>query len=312
MSQGFEAITGARAALRRLTGRGLIRALGADRVRFLNGMLTADVAKLPAGGAAPALQLDRKGHVLAELWVLAEPESLLLDTAPGVEAELVAVLEKHVIADDVAFASLTDGHAWLALEGPGAREAARHAGGATPDAGRFARADFAGHSVVWVAEGALTAEGLRVIAPRAVSAELERALELPELSDAAAEVLRIDAGIPALGRDVGARNFPQEAGLERAISFTKGCYIGQEIVARIASRGAVNRRLVRIRAASPVTPGASVSVEGTAVGQVTSAAESAATGPIALAYVKVEHAREGQRVAIDGVPGEVTGGDSRR
>ena len=311
MSQ-FEAIASSRAALRRLPGRGLVRATGADRVRFLNGMLTADVAKLAPGGAAPALQLDRKGHVLAELCVLAEPESLLLDTAPGVEAELMAVLEKHLIADDVALASLSDGHAWLALEGPGAREAARRTGAVPPDAGRFVRADFEGESVLWIAEGTLTPDGLRAIAPRALASELERALGLPELSEAAAEVLRIDAGIPALGRDVGPRNFPQEAGLERAISFTKGCYIGQEIVARIASRGAVNRRLVRLRSDSLVMPGASVSVDGTDVGQVTSAARSDATGPIALAYVKVEHALAGQRVAVDGVPGEVTGPDSRR
>jgi len=312
MSRAFEAITGQAAALRRLSGHGLIRASGADRVRFLNGMLTADVAKLPPGGAARALQLDRKGHVLAELTVLAEPESLLLDVGNGAEVELTAVLEKHVIADDVAFASQSDAHAWLALEGPGARDAARRVGGALPEPGRFARADFAGHSVLWVAEGALTADGLRAIAPRAAVAELERALALPELDEAAAEVLRIDAGIPALGRDVTAKNFPQEAGLERAISFTKGCYIGQEIVARIASRGAVNRLLVRLRAESAMTPGASVSVDGAVVGQVTSAAQSPATGAIALAYVKVEHARAGQRVAVDGVPGELTGGDSRR
>src|SRR5262249_18778244 len=101
-------------------------------------------------------------------------------------------------------------------------------------------------------------------------------------------------------------------GLERAVSFTKGCYIGQEIVARIASRGGVNRRLVRLRSQSAMTPGASVSVDGAAVGQVTSAPQSDATGPNALAHVKVEPARVGQRVAIDGVPGEVTGGDSRR
>jgi folate-binding protein YgfZ len=308
----FEAITGVRAAFRRLPGRGLLCATGADRVRFLNGMLTADVAKLPAGGAAPALQLDRKGHVLAELVVLAEPESLLLDTAPGVEAELLALLEKHVIADDVAFASLSEGRVWLALEGPGARDAALRAGGAVPEAGRFARAELAGHELIWIAEGALTAGGLRAIAPRAAAEALERALALPELALREAELLRIDAGIPALGRDVGPRNFPQEAGLERAISFTKGCYIGQEIVARIASRGAVNRMLMRLRAESPVSAGAEVEIDGAVVGQVTSAADSPATGAIALAYLKVEHARTGQRVAIDGISAEVTGGDSRR
>ncbi|HKC49797.1 MAG TPA: glycine cleavage T C-terminal barrel domain-containing protein [Myxococcota bacterium] len=311
MAELFEAVAGARAALRELPGRGLIRATGADRVRFLNGMLTADVAKLEPGAAAPALQLDRKGHVLADLWLLAEVDALWLDSAPGTEAELLAVLEKHVIADDVALASHSAGVRQWALEGPGARDAARAIGGANPPAGKFERADFAGASVLWLAGGSVSAEGLRALAPREIAAELARALALPPLDDAAAEVLRIAAAIPALGRDVTPRNFPQEARLERAISFTKGCYVGQEIVARIASRGAVNRVLVQLRTDALVAPGASVSVDGVSAGQVTSSAESAATGALALAYLKIEYARPGQRVAIDAVGGEVAGGDSR-
>jgi len=311
MADLFESVTGVRAALRQLSGRGLVRATGADRVRFLNGMLTADVAKLATGDAAPALQLDRKGHVLADLWLLADADAILLDVAPGCEAELVAVLEKHVIADDVAFASLSDSVVELALEGPGAAAAARAVGGATPPAGRFERSDFAGTPLLWIGEGSVTAEGLRVVAPRERAAQLGAALALPALDESLADVLRIAAGIPALGRDVTARNFPQEAGLERAVSFKKGCYVGQEIVARIASRGAIHRRLVRLRVDAPVAPGASVAIDGSAAGQVTSSAESLATGAIALAYVKIEHARPGQRVSVDGVAGEVAGGDTR-
>jgi folate-binding protein YgfZ len=307
----FESLTGARAALRELPGRGLIRATGADRVRFLNGMLTADVAKLAPGEAAPALQLDRKGHVLADLWLLAEADALWLDTAPGTEVELTAVLEKHVIADDVALASHSAGVRQFALEGPGARAAARAAGGAEPAEGHFARADFAGASVLWLAEGGVTREGLRAIAPAVVASDFARALALPVLDEKSAEVLRIAAAIPALGRDVGPRNFPQEARLERAVSFKKGCYVGQEIVARIQSRGAVNRVLVTLRTESLVAPGANVTVDGAVSGQVTSSAESQATGALALAYLKVEHARAGQRVSIDAVGGEVGGGDSR-
>jgi folate-binding protein YgfZ len=312
MADLFEAIVGSRAALRELPGRGLIRATGADRVRFLNGMLTADVAKLATGEAAPALQLDRKGHVLADLWVLAEADALWLDSAPGTEAELLAVLEKHVIADDVALASHSGELREIALEGPGAREAARSIGGANPPAGHFERADFAGASVLWLAEGSVRADGLRAIAPREVTPEIVRALALPALEDHAAEVLRIAAGIPALGRDVTSRNFPQEARLERAISFKKGCYVGQEIVARIASRGAVNRVLVTLRTDALAQPGANVSVDGVNAGQVTSSVESLATGALALAYLKVEHARPGQRVAIDAIGGEVTGGGDSR
>ena len=312
MAEFFETVVGARTALRRLPGRGLLRVTGADRVRFLNGMLTADVAKLASGQACPALQLDRKGHVQAELWVLADPDALLLDIAPGLEAELAQVLEKHVIADDVALASLSDSVAQLALEGPGARDAARAVGGAEPSPGHFARAEFAGASVLWLAEGSVTADGLRAIAPREVAAELASALGLPELDDSAAELLRIDAALPLFGRDVGARNFPQEARLERALSFTKGCYIGQEIVARIQSRGAVNRVLVKLETERPVEAGAEVVHDGRAIGQVTSSAPLPSGRGIALAYLKVEHAGAGQRVAVGGVEGAVAAGDASR
>jgi len=312
MADRFEGVTGTRAAVRPLPGRGLLRAAGADRVRFLNGMLSADVAALRAGQTAPALQLDRKGHVLAELVVLADPDQLLLDVAPGCESELLKTLEKHVIADDVVLASLSDGVRWLAVEGPGACEAVLAAGGAAPAPGRFERAELAGAPVLWLGEGALTREGLRAIAPGEAAAELVARLALPDLSETAAEVLRIEAAIPALGVDVTARNFPQEARLERAVSFKKGCYVGQEIVARIASRGAVNRVLVKLRSDAHVPAGAEVSLAGAVIGQVTSSAESAATGAVALAYLKVEFASPGQRVEVSGVAAEVDGGDTRR
>ena len=312
MASLFETVTGKPAALRDLSARGLVRASGEDRVRFLNGMLTADVAKLAPGRAIPALQLDRKGHVLAELWVLAEPDALLLDVAPGLEAELTAVLEKHIIADDVALTSLSAEFAELGVEGPGARAAALALGLAVPAAGRLERASFAGESLPLVGGGSLGEEGLRVIASRAFLPRLREALALPELSLEAIEVLRIEAAIPELGSDVTPRNFPQEARLERAFSLSKGCYVGQEIVARIASRGAVNRLLVKLRTRELVAPGAEIRVADTAVGQITSSALSSVSGPIALGYVKVAEARPGVEVSIGSVAGEITDDYSRR
>src|SRR5262245_65604359 len=102
-------------------------------------MLANDVARLASGDAVPALQLDRKGHVHAELWVLCEPDALWLDVAAGVEDELRALLEKHIIADDVALESVSDRFGQLALEGPDARAAASRAGAPELAAGRFAR-----------------------------------------------------------------------------------------------------------------------------------------------------------------------------
>jgi len=308
----FETVTGQRAAVRDLSDRGLVRVTGADRVRFLNGMLANDIAALEPGEVAPSLLLDRKGHVLAELWVLVEPEAILLDVAPGLEAELAGVLEKHIIADDVALASLSAEVAQLGLEGPAAREAAPALGVTALALGRFERVDFAGESLIAIAGGSLGDDGLRVLVPRAALGRVRVALALPELSREAAEVLRIEAAIPALGRDLTTRNFPQEARLERAFSLSKGCYVGQEIVARIASRGAVNRLLVKLRTRELVAPGAEIRVGDTVAGQVTSSAVSAASGPIALGYVRVAEARAGVQVSVGASAGEIVDDYSRR
>ncbi len=305
MTTPFEKVTGARAAVRDLSDRGLLRATGADRARFLNGMLANDVAKLGAGEACASLLLDRKGHVLAELWVLAEPDAILLDVVPGLETELASVLEKHIIADDVALASLSAASAQLGVEGPGAGERLAALGIAPPARGRFERVDFEAGSLVVLGGGSLGDEGARVLGERAQVERLRAALALPELSAEAVEVLRIEAAIPKLGADVSTRNFPQEARLEHAFSLSKGCYVGQEIVARIASRGAVNRLLVKLRTREPVAPGAEIRVGDTVSGQVTSSAVSAASGPIALGYVRVADAAAGTAVTVGGVPGEI-------
>ncbi len=312
MTSSFETVSGGRAALRDLSDRGLLRATGVDRVRFLNGMLSNDVAKLASGEACASLLLDRKGHVLAELHVLAEPEALLLDVAPGLEAELAGVLEKHIIADDVALESLSAASGQLGIEGPGAREALQRLGLATPAQGRFERAAFEGASLVLLGGGSLGSDGVRVFAERPVLARVRAALALPELSAEMIEVLRIEAALPKLGVDVSARNFPQEARLEHAFSLSKGCYVGQEIVARIASRGAVNKLLVKLRTREPVAPGAEIRVGDTVSGQVTSSAVSAASGPIALGYVRVADARPGASVTVGASPGQIVDDYSRR
>ncbi len=312
MASSFEKVTGSRAGLRDLSARGLVRATGEDRVRFLNGMLAADVGKLQPGQALPALQLDRKGHVLAELWVLAETDALLLDVAPGAEAELTAVLEKHIIADDVALTSLSAELGQLGVEGPGARDALAGLGLGLPAPGRLERVSFADESLLVVAGGRLGEEGARLIGKRSVLPRLCEALALAELPKASIEALRIEAAIPELGRDVTARNFPQEARLERAFSLSKGCYVGQEIVARIASRGGVNRLLVKLRTRELVAPESEIRVGDTVVGHVTSSAISLASGPIALGFVKVANARPGVEVSIGAVAGEIADDYLRR
>ncbi len=301
----FERITGVRGAWRDLGGRGLLRATGADRVRFLNGMVSNDVAALEPGGGQLALLLDRKGKILADLELLAESDGLLLDLSPGRAPVAREALERHVIADDVVFEDLAPRLGQLSLEGPAAREAARALG--APELEPHSHAAGSDAEVVWRAGGSLGLAGVRAIAPRTRIAELVRASGLPELEPLPGEILRIEAFLPAYGIDFSADQFPAEARLERAISFEKGCYVGQEFVARIRSRGAVNRLLVKLSCTAPVEPGATIQAKGRRAGTVTSAALSPVSGPLALGYVRRELAVPGTALEIGGAPAQVLG-----
>lgn len=303
----FERLTGSRAAFRRLDGRGLFRVTGADRVRFLDGMLTRDIAGLASGASCHALLLDRKGRVLADLFALAFPGEHLLDTAPGTGERVLETLRKHVVADDVEIEPAGTSWSEVAFEGPGAAEAVRRAGGCVPAPGRTEREGAGGEGLLWWGGGSLTPAGVRLLGPRE---QVERAvltIGLPELAAPLAERVRIEAFLPAYGVDVSERNLPQEAGLEGAISPAKGCYVGQEIVARIQSRGGVNRLLVQLRAEAPVHAGDPIAIEGRVVGSVTSAASDPAQGGVALGYVPGDHAAPGTPVRIGAAPARVIG-----
>ncbi len=303
MAETFEEVVGSSVALRELGPRGVIRVTGGDRVRFLNGMVSNDVAILAPGDLCDSLQLDRKGHILAELSLLVLPDEVLLDMLGTVEPLLAETLEKHIIADDVELVRL-QGWEQLGIEGPGALAAIAGHAPAALALGHF-EVDESGR--IWLAGGSLGPEGARILGDPAALADLRVALELPSLSSEACEVLRIQGCRPAHGIDFTDRSFPQEARLDRAVSFTKGCYVGQEIVARIDSRGAVNRLLVTLAPEQPVAPGAKIMADGKNVGRVTSAASSAATGPLALGYVHKNQAQPGTSLEIEGIPTTVTG-----
>jgi folate-binding protein YgfZ len=309
MIELFERVSGLRAAWRSLPERGVLRLTGADRVRFLDGMVTNEVVSLAAGRSAAALLLDRKGKILAELFVLAEPAALWLDVGAGRAPVVRAALEKHVIADDVAIEDASAALGQLAFEGPAAAEAARSLGAPALGPGAHARLFRGEHEILWRGGGSLDAErGMRALAPPAALEHLARESGLSELAPAAAEILRIERFQPAFGVDFDESNFPAEARLEHALSFSKGCYIGQEFVARIRSRGAVNRLLVRLACAAPVSRGAAIeSAGGRRAGEVTSAVVSPVSGALALGYVKREHAAPGTELRIAGAPARVTG-----
>ncbi len=305
MAELFETLTGVTAAYRELGERGLLRLTGADRVRFLNGMLSNDVSTLAPGQTCYALQLNRKGRILADLVVLVLDDSVMLDTAAGTSSEVKEILERHVVADDVVLEDWSEDWGALGLEGPGVGDALEREGLARPEPGRFERAEWEGAELLLLREGSLTPEGVQVLGPREALAGLPSSLGLEPLAEDAQEVLRIEAFLPLHGIDMTDRNFPAEARLERAVSYTKGCFIGQEIVARIRSRGAVKRFLAQIRAEAPLEAGATIRVGGTDVGRITSAAVSLVAGPVALGYVRAAEATPGTSLDLDGVAGVI-------
>jgi aminomethyltransferase len=270
-------------------------------------MVSNDVAALAAGETCYATVLNRKGRLLSDLVVLALEDALLLDTAAGTAPEVLRVLERHVIADDVTLEDLSETWGHVALEGPGVRALLQQRGLPVREPGHFELYERDGETILCLAGGSLTEEGTQLLGPRKTLARLADEIGLAALSESEADVLRIEAFLPSYGVDMTDRNFPNEARLDRAISYTKGCYLGQEIIARIESRGAVNRFLSQIRTEAPVKRGDPIRVGGSRVGEITSAAVSSVTGPVALGYVRAAEAEPGTPLDVAGVPGVVSG-----
>jgi aminomethyltransferase len=281
-------------------GRALLEVTGSDRVRWLQGQITNDVAKLASGQGCYALVLTVKGRIVADLHVLARDDRFWLETGAAALAAVRERLERTIVADDVALADASERFARLALEGPAAaRILAAAAGIASPPAPESARElEIAGRPAFAWAFGFTGLPGFQLLLAPDAAAPARAALlaagsahGLVEAGPEAREILRVESGVPALGSELHGEVFPAEARvIERAVSFAKGCYTGQEIVERIRSRGNVNYHLVGLRfEADPPAPGSALeSDDGRRVGEVTSVARSPEAGAIGLGYLRRE------------------------
>jgi folate-binding protein YgfZ len=299
--------------------RGLLGVAGGDRVRWLDGMLSNDVRDLAVGpqrSGCYALLLSPKGRILADLHVLERGDRFWLELPADALPRVRAQLERYVIADDVALGDETADWARLTVEGPDARTILARASGARPAvaADCWQELRVAGAALAVGAWGE-TGGGLQLFVPAGAEREVADALraaapgELVEGDAETLEVLRIEAGRPRLGAELDEEVFPAEAGLvPRAVSLSKGCYTGQEIVARLESRARVNHRLVGLRCAdpSPPAPGTALADEaGKRVGEVTSSCLSRAAGAIALGFVRLPLDTPGTRLRAGSQPMEV-------
>jgi folate-binding protein YgfZ len=280
----YEALTGACGLVDR-SERGKLALTGGDAKAFLSGQVTNAVEELTPGTGQYAAFLTNKGKMLGDVRVLDAGPELLLDTERVALQDLFDLVRRGSVGWDVQLHKRTVQTALLCLVGPGARRVAGPEAEALPDVEHA-------HAVAPFGRVVVTDAGIDVLCPAeeadAVRAGLVARGAL-EVDEAAAEVVRVERGRPRYGVDLDDGVIPQEAGLnERAVSFTKGCYVGQETVARLFYRGKPNRHLRGLRLSAPVARGTELRLGEKAVGTVGSAVVSPRHGPIALALVRRE------------------------
>lgn len=292
-----------RAGLLHLAERDVLVAKGAVRQKFLNGMVTNDVLGLAPGRGCRAALLSANGHVQALLRVLAQKDAVSLELDADRLEPVRSLLEHHRVAAPVSF--LPRPTVVLALVGPAASEALAQAGFALSPSDPESHVEWlmAGEPVAVARAGDLPGSGFVLHAPPAVAPAVFEALLAAgarPLGREAADALRIEALRPWFGTDVTEANLLHEAGLVREChSPTKGCYIGQEIVARLEARGAnVNKALRGLRLTQPAAAGDAITLDGHELGRLTSTALSPRLGPIALGYVQRGHNADATTVTV--------------
>ena len=276
--------------------RGKLALTGPGAEEFLEGQVTNDVEALNSGQGVYAAFLSPKGKMLGDLRVLDLGDELFLDTERSALQELFNMIRRYRIGYDVELHKRTVERGLLSLIGPEARAVAGARDLPEPEHANAA-GDVDGAAVRLVA----TDVGVDLLCDAADTDALAAALRgrgAADVDEAAAEVLRVEAGRPRYGIDLDDTVIPQEAGLnERAVSFTKGCYVGQETVARLHYRGKPNRHLRGLRLSAPAARGDELRLGERAVGKVGTAVVSPRHGPVALALVRRE-AEPGATVAV--------------
>jgi tRNA-modifying protein YgfZ len=282
--------------------RGKLALRGAGAKEFLGGQVTNDVEALTPGHGCYAALLTPKGKMLADLRVLDTGDELWLDTERvGLQAVFDAI-RRYSIGHDVQLDKRTLEQALFSLIGPRAREVA--GAEALRNEHDNTRGALGGVPVLLIATDLGADVACAADDAAAVRTALIDAGAAPA-DEAAAEVMRVESGRPRYGIDLDDSVIPQEAGLnDRAVSFTKGCYVGQETVARLFYKGKPNRHLRGLRLSEPVAMGEELRVGDRVVGQVGSSVVSPTLGPIALALVRRE-APPGTVVQADGTSAEV-------
>jgi folate-binding protein YgfZ len=291
--------------------RAKIALTGGDRVRWLNGMVTNNVRDLSVGQGVYAFLLNPQGHILGDLFAYNRGESITVDTDCGQAEKILATFDHYIIMDDVEVANISERVTALGVAGPKTHEVLTAAGFQIPEMQalqvksvtwqgvecalvRGEEAERASYEI-WFAPDSVRRlwDALRVAGATPVGSE-------------ALELQRIVSGVPLYGVDIRERDLPQETEQARALNFNKGCYVGQEIVERIRSRGAVHRKFTGFMAegAAQIAAGTKIIAGEKEVGEITSAASlrvGVGDKTVALGYMRREAGVPGREVAIGAV-----------
>ncbi len=297
--------------------RSKISLTGGDRVRWLNGMVTNNIRDLAAGHGVYAFLLNPQGHILGDLYAYNRGESIVIDTDRSQLEKILATFDHYIIMDDVEVKDLTDETTALGVSGPLALEVLKKAGMGIPalqplqvheircdcecgcmDCAVVRRDSNLESYEIWLAPEFVSPLWKSLVASGATPIGYE-----------ALELQRIASGIPLYGIDIRERDLPQETEQARALNFNKGCYVGQEIVERIRSRGAVHRKFSGFLAHSeePVAPGTKIVAGEREVGEITSSTVVPFGGlkTVALGYIRREIGTPGREVKLGSVPATV-------
>jgi folate-binding protein YgfZ len=304
------------AAIGALSARAQIAVAGPDRAAFLQGLLTNDIQSLAEGSGCYAAWLSPQGRMLTDMHVLQSSGMILLDVPAEQAAATVARLDQFLFSEDVRIESLAEAMTGVWLHGPKAADVIEHVVGADLKVGSYAAwadyqhdtATFADSPVSVARIDQIGVPGFCVFIARAAERQFVDAAVAAGARVVAADALRavrIEAGYPLFGADMTDDTIPLEAGIEqRAISFTKGCFVGQEVVIRVLHRGGgrVVKKLVGLKLTGEAGAGAKILSGEREVGVLTSVATSPRFGAIALGYVHRDFTAPGTGVQVSGNP----------
>ncbi len=276
---------------------------GADRIRWMNGMVSNNIRDLAPGYGVYSFFLNPQGHILGDMYVYNLGESLVLDTDVAQVERIASKLKRYIIMDKVEIDDASEKFSAIGLHGPKSADVVRSAGFGIADLAPLEIKDVswrdANFPLVRTLQG-----GYEIWAGESNAARVWQLLleagGIP-VGCEALDIWRIVQGIPRYDQDIRERDLPQETRQEQALSYTKGCYIGQEIVERIRSRGAVHRILTGFRFhGTPPAPGTKIEKDGREAGEITSVTNAPGMGAIGLGYIRKEAGGPGTQLQAGG------------